>query len=103
MNSFESRQPPISEKALANPALPSSAGIEGVPRPRLGLLAIVIVVLIALAAVAGLIPRWRQRAALRPETRELAIATVTVVSATPGNAAQALTLPAEVKPQMEAP
>lgn len=103
MNSFESQQPPISEKALANPALPSPAGIEGVTRPRLGLLAVVIVVLIALAAVAGLIPRWRQRAALRAETRELAIATVTVVYATPGNAAQALTLPAEVKPQMEAP
>jgi len=50
-----------------------------------------------------LLPRWRQRAALRSETRELAIPTVTVVSATPGKQQAALVLSAEVRPFIEAP
>ena len=65
--------------------------------------AIVAAVLIVIGAVAGLVPRWRHRAALRAETRELAIQTVSVVSPVPGKATVGLTLPAEAKALVEAP
>jgi len=65
--------------------------------------AVIAVVLVLVAAVTGLVPRWRQRVELRQETRELAVQTVAVVSAAPGQAAAGLTLPAEVKPFLDAP
>jgi RND family efflux transporter MFP subunit len=64
---------------------------------------IIATVLVLVAAVVGLVPRWRQRVELRRETRELAVQTVAVVSAEPGKAAAGLTLPAEVKPLLDAP
>ena len=65
--------------------------------------AIVAAVLIVIGAVVGLVPRALHRTALRAETRELAIRTVSVVSPTPGKNAAALTLPAEAKALVEAP
>ncbi len=65
--------------------------------------AVVAVILVIVGAIAGLWPRWRQRTELRAETRELARQTVAVVSAQPGKAAAGLTLPAEVKPFLDAP
>jgi membrane fusion protein (multidrug efflux system) len=65
--------------------------------------AIVAAVLIVLATVAGLVPRWLHRKALRAETRELAIQTVNLVSPVPGKAAAGLILPAEAKALVEAP
>jgi len=64
---------------------------------------LVIMVFVVAAFLAGLAPRWRQRAALTAETGELAIPNVTVVSPAPGKAAGGLLLPAEVKPWVEAP
>jgi RND family efflux transporter MFP subunit len=61
------------------------------------------VVLIIIGAVAGLVPRWRHKTELRAETREFARQTVTIVTATPGKPAAGLTLPAEVRPFLDAP
>src|SRR5215472_9351109 len=65
--------------------------------------AIVALILVILGAVAGLLPRWRQQAVLRVETRELAMPTVALVSAQPGKSAIGLSLPAEVRPFLDAP
>jgi len=65
--------------------------------------AIVAAVLVVIGAVAGLIPRAMHRNTLRAETRELAIQTVSVVSAVPGKNAAGLMLPAEAKALVEAP
>jgi RND family efflux transporter MFP subunit len=64
---------------------------------------IVAALLIVVGAVAGLVPRSLHRNALRAETRELAIRTVSVVSPAPGKTAAGLTLPAEAKALVEAP
>lgn len=69
----------------------------------LGRITVVAVVLVALAAAAGILPRWRTRAALVNETRELAIPTVIVTSPTPAKAGAPLPLSAEVRPLLEAP
>ncbi len=61
-----------------------------------------IVALVVIGLVAGFIPRWRQRTALRAETLELSIPTVDIVSPTPGQAGPGLLLPGEVKPLVEA-
>ena len=71
--------------------------------PRLFRLMIVTVVLIIVAVLAGLAPRWRQQAQLEAETQELAIPTVTVVSPAPTKAPLGLLLPAETKPWIETP
>jgi RND family efflux transporter MFP subunit len=60
-------------------------------------------VLIVLGTLAGVIPRSLHRNALRAETRELAIQTVSVVSPAPGKMAAGLLLPAEAKALVEAP
>ena len=70
---------------------------------RLRFAAIIAAILVVIGAVVGLIPRWRDRTELRAETRELAQQTVAVVRATPGKAAAGLTLPAEVRPFLDAP
>ncbi len=74
------------------------------PRPLpLGRITVVTVVLVALAAAAGILPRWRARAALVTETRELAIPTVFVTSPVAGKAGAPQALSAEVRPLLEAP
>src|SRR5437773_757263 len=82
-------------QAADEPARPS--------RLRLGRAAQVALAVIALAFVAGFLPRWRSRQALAAETRELAVPTVTVVSPVQGKPVVGVSLPAEVKPYVEAP
>ena len=93
------------------PAPPSPA--PGVMRPtpegdaaastKLRHAALIAAALIVVGAVAGLIPRWHHRQALRAGTRDLAIQTVSVVSPVPGKANAGLTMPAEIKALVEAP
>jgi len=73
------------------------------PRPKLGRWAVAVFIILAVALVAGLIPRLRHRESVIIETRELAFPTVTVVSPAPEKAPVALTLPAEVHAYEEAP
>ena len=58
---------------------------------------------IVIAFLAGFIPRWHQRSAVRAETIDLATPTVRVVSPAPSESPGGLLLPAEVKPLVEAP
>ena len=64
---------------------------------------VIAAVLVALAAVAGLLPRWREQAAWREETRTLAVPGVMVVRPQPGKAAAPAAYAAEVRPWLEAP
>ncbi|HWD19094.1 MAG TPA: efflux RND transporter periplasmic adaptor subunit [Verrucomicrobiae bacterium] len=70
---------------------------------RLGRWAVLVCVLFVIALVAGLIPRWRHEKELKRDTAELAVPTVNVVAAVPGKPQTGLTLPAEVRPFVEAP
>jgi RND family efflux transporter MFP subunit len=65
--------------------------------------AVVAGLLVVAAAIGGLVPRWRERAALRAETSDLAMQTVSVVSPSPAGPGVSLELPAEIKPFLEAP
>lgn len=58
--------------------------------------------LLALALVAGSIPRWQQRKQSATDTKELAVQTVAVVSPQLVTPKSGLDLPAEVKPWQEA-
>jgi len=88
-------EPPPSVAAVSEAAAISGAKLRHA--------AIIGIVLVVFGAVAGLVPRWRQRTQLRAETHELAFQTVAVVSASPGKPSAGLTLPAEVKPFLDAP
>ncbi len=66
-------------------------------------LALLIAFILALAFVAGYLPRARQTVALQTETRELATPTVTIIMPARGEASPSLTLPAEVKAFVESP
>jgi RND family efflux transporter MFP subunit len=59
--------------------------------------------LVVVAVVAGLVPRARRQASLAADTRELAVPTVTVVSPGYARPAAGLSMPAEVRPWIEAP
>ena len=83
--------------------LPPAVPAEIPRRVPLGRITVVAVVLVALAAVAGMLPRWRDRATLAAETRELAVPTVLVTSAVSGKASTSASFAAEVKPLLEAP
>jgi membrane fusion protein, multidrug efflux system len=91
---------PTEQKAAS--AAPPSSSATATP-PKLGRIAVAAAVIVIVAAVAGFLPRWRQRDALRTETRELAVPTVIVVTPTPAKASPGLALPAEVKAFVEAP
>ncbi|MGC8988764.1 MAG: efflux RND transporter periplasmic adaptor subunit [Verrucomicrobiia bacterium] len=71
--------------------------------PKLSRAALVALMLIVAAVIAGLLPRLRHRSTLAIETRELAVPTVAVVSPMPGKPTPGLPLPAEIKPWIEAP
>lgn len=58
--------------------------------------------LMGVGLLAGGMPRWRQRAFVREETRSLAIQTVRVVRAAPAKAEAPLRLSGELKPHVEA-
>ena len=68
----------------------------------LGRLAFILAALILCGAVAGFIPRLRQRREAQDVIAALATTTVTLVSPEPGKADAGLLLPAEVEPMLEA-
>lgn len=74
-------------------------------RPRIKLMPIGLLLgVVAIGAfVAGYLPRMHQTAELKAVTVELATPTVTIVTPKPGPASPTLTLPAEIKPFVEAP
>jgi RND family efflux transporter MFP subunit len=92
-------KPPV-ERAEASAAIAAAAANSS---RKLRHAAIIAALLISVGALAGLLPRWRHRVALRAETQELAKQTVTIVTPAPGKAAAGLTLPAEVRPLVDAP
>ncbi|MFO1497185.1 MAG: efflux RND transporter periplasmic adaptor subunit [Verrucomicrobiota bacterium] len=94
-----SPQPPLAPAANAL----TTAAHNPAPRLKVGRLALVAALLVLLAAAAGISPRWRQRAALRAETAELAVPNVLVTTPDPGKALVGPALPAEVKPFIESP
>ena len=87
----------------AREALASASEAAASSGNKLRNASIVAALLIIVGAVAGLVPRSLHRSALRAETRELAIQTVSVVSPAPGKTAAGLMLPAEAKALVEAP
>ena len=101
MNSSGTTQPPVAVPGRAPAASTSAAAAAASAKLRHA--AIVVALLIVIGAVAGLVPRWLHRTALRAETRALAIQTVSVVSPVPGKATVDLTMPAEAKALVEAP
>src|ERR1700736_687654 len=58
--------------------------------------------LFLIALVGGFVPQLRQRQTAAADTKELAIPTIAVVSATVTTPSSGLNLPAEVKPWQEA-
>ena len=101
MNPSPTHQPPAIPAARQTSASTSEAAASAGAKLRHA--AIVAGVLVLVGAVAGLVPRSLRRSALRAETRELAISTVSVVSPVPGTNAAGMTLPAEAKALVEAP
>jgi membrane fusion protein, multidrug efflux system len=87
----------------AREPLASTSEAAAAAGAKLRYAAILAAMLIVIGALAGLLPRWLHRTALRAATRELAIPTVSVVTPVPGQAAAGLTLPAEAKALVEAP
>ncbi|MGD0539150.1 MAG: efflux RND transporter periplasmic adaptor subunit [Verrucomicrobiota bacterium] len=85
------------------PPPPASAPVSPAAVARLRRTVIWVVVIVIIGVVAGLVPRWRQRAALAAETRELVAQTVAVTVPTPGTNSAGASLPAELKPLVEAP
>lgn len=103
MNPPESSPDSDAKPAPAAPSPASGKSVPAAPKVHLFLWALVFLALFGLAFVAGLLPRQQQRAVLVLDTKELAIPTVTVVSAKPANAPPALAIPAEIRPLTEAP
>jgi RND family efflux transporter MFP subunit len=80
---------------------PSSAGG---PRSSHGvLIAVVVLIIVAAIVVAGIVPRLKAKAALKAETRELAIPTVSVIHPKQGAPYQELVLPGNVRAFIDAP
>jgi membrane fusion protein (multidrug efflux system) len=100
MNSLE---PNVTPAALPMAPPHSAPKHPQAAQPRLGRWVLIIIFLLIIAVLAGFIPRWRHRQALVTETRELGVLTVNVINPVPGKAGSAMTLPAEVKPVVEAP
>jgi len=73
------------------------------PRPKLGRWIVVACVVLLVCLAAGLLPRWRHERELKQDTAELAVPTVNIVTPSPGKPLSGLTLPAEVRPFVEAP
>lgn len=65
-------------------------------------LALILGALIIVGVVGGLVPRWHQQSELRAETASFAKPTVSVVSPALLQSTTGLTLPAEIKPFIEA-
>lgn len=76
----------------------------GGPRSSHGpLIAVVVLIIVAAIVVAGIVPRLKAKAALKAETRELAIPTVSVIHPKQGAPHQELVLPGNVRAFIDAP
>jgi len=76
----------------------------GGPRTSHGvLIAVLVLIIVAAIVVAGIVPRWRARAALKTETRDLAIPTVSVIHPKQGAPHQELVLPGNIRAFIDAP
>jgi RND family efflux transporter MFP subunit len=71
--------------------------------PRFKLWIVIALLLVAAGIIAGALPRLHANRQLAGEMRELSIQTVNVISATRQKPISLLTLPAEIKPLIEAP
>jgi RND family efflux transporter MFP subunit len=67
------------------------------------LIAVLVLIIVAAIVVAGIVPRWRARAALKTETRDLAIPTVSVIHPKQGAPHQELVLPGNIRAFIDAP
>ena len=83
-----SSSPPTPDTASSPPAMKKAS---------LGCLAFIALLAIAGALYAGYVPKWRQRAEVLAENKELSVITVAVVRAAPGKADTPLLLPAELR------
>ena len=57
---------------------PLARETAGPPALKLTRVVLVVVLLVLLAAASGILPRWRERAALRTQTAQLAVPSVIV-------------------------
>ncbi len=73
------------------------------PPKRLRTVAVAVFLILVVAALGGLIPRWHARADLKVQTAELSVPTVLVVHPSPSKAGEGLLLPAEIRAFTEAP
>jgi len=103
MNRLESNTTEIVAPRPANGRV-AAPDFEAQMKPsRLILIAALVLLVLAIALVAGLLPRLHNTGKLHKQTTELSVPTVTVVSPAPAKAAAAVALPAEVRPLVEAP
>ena len=94
---------PASTTAPNEHSLESEAGTpQPIRRVPLGRITFILGTLILVGAVAGFIPRMRQRSEAQNDVAALAATTVAVVSPEPGKANDGLVLPAEVQPMLQA-
>ncbi len=67
------------------------------------LIAIIVLAIVAAVVITGIVPRFRARAALKDETRELAIPTVAVIHPKPGNPRTEIVLPGNMQAYADSP
>lgn len=92
------------ENSSARNAVKSGSGPESQARPRRPWIAALVVFAIVVAIViAGILPRVKARTALRKETAEMAVATVSVVQPKRSEPTQELVLPANVQAFSDSP
>jgi RND family efflux transporter MFP subunit len=76
----------------------------GGPRSTHGvLIAVIVLIIVAAVVVAGIVPRLKAKAALKLETRDLAIPTVSVIQPKQGAPHQELVLPGNIRAFTDAP
>ncbi|HUI08115.1 MAG TPA: efflux RND transporter periplasmic adaptor subunit [Verrucomicrobiae bacterium] len=97
---FDQKTP---RQAAASPPPTAPLGTTTASPVRLSRVGTVVAALLVIGFLAGFVPRWRQRTAVRAETVSLATPSVSVVSPEPGRPTASLVLPAEVKAFLEAP
>lgn len=95
---------PPSTPAPAHPPAASKPAAVPPPKPiKLGLFAVIAVILIIIGLAVGLVPRMLARRALNKETADNTLQTVAVVSPSPGKTDLGVPLPADIQAYVEAP
>jgi RND family efflux transporter MFP subunit len=103
MNSVE-KNTFLLERSLPEPMRAGQEIGDTSTRPtKLGRLAFIAAILVALGAIVGYLPRAHQRTALIAETKELAIPTVSVASPRLAKPEASLAVPGEVRAFMDSP